>query len=843
MTKGNKIRAILMSIVIFIMMIVLIFGLASATMSTSSNALYDQEESQKQFDPDVTITLRGTRGKILDSNGQPLAYNKPSYDVQFIRATKEERRSENRPLYTESIIKAIEVIKRYGGKIIDTYPIYRNPETLEYYFDWGITNKKAIASRRKSWFEDMKLSQDQEAEDIYEYMRSWLYIPENYSYDEAREVLSIWNDIQRNSSKSYLPITIANNVSEEAVAEIESRSEELIGITTTRSTMRIYPQAEYASHVIGYTGKLSAREAEVIETMTVQDGYSMDDRIGVSGIESTMEQYLTGSTTEHHGHRVLEVTRKNEVVRQTSAQAPTDGNDVVLTLDMDMQKVAYDALEENILKTREEQQQIISENIEKYQAKMAARGKDVNDIKLAETASVVVMQVNTGNVIAMGSYPSYDNNDFIIGLTKDEYKKKYDDNEQVPMLNRAIASKTMPGSIFKMATGWAALQEGVITVDEGIDDEGYYIVKEQRELGNMSTVGAPRCWISLDQVHLHADQTISKALENSCNYYFFTVAERMGIDAMVPWIEQLGLATKTGIELPGELAGRIGGQKVLFDNQKPINELGLAGLVQRKLVTMLREYCESANIKITDDQLFIDCANELMLLVDAERDSNTYGPPIRQIMQEHLGIPQVLSSSRNWTIQIYSVIRDLKWNPNQTIRTGIGQAVVEVTPIAAARYVAALVNGGTVYNASIVDRVIDKDGKTIEKFEPSIAQQLNTNPAYLEAIKTGMNEVFSAEDGSASKRFKQFEYISEMGGKTGTAQISTAANNIDIENTSWLVTFVPYNNPEIVIVSCMPYGYAGSYSDTIHKRIVSHYFERKESEIKKTVIENNGILN
>lgn len=848
MQSGVRNRFILMVIAVLLIFVLLGFWLGRVTLGAQVLEVEDDTLST-QLDTEQTLVLRGTRGKILDANGQPLAYNQPSYDVQFLRDSLTKRASENRPLYTEIMIKTIELIEKNGGKTIDSFPIYQN-EQGEYYFYFD-TEVPDIAEKREiRWRKDMGVaatSADEEEmtpEEIYLYMRSWLYIPESLSFTEARKILSIWNDVQLNSGKSYMAVTVAQNVSEETVAEIESRSEELDGMRTVRSTMRVYPQGEYVSHIIGYTGKVSSQNG----AQAYRDvfGYALEDRVGVAGIEKTKENYLTGSSTEHHGKRVLEVTRKGEIIREIEAVAPTDGSDIVLTIDMDMQKVAFDALKTNIEKTRQEEEALIVEKADKYQA-LLPEGKELKDIQKAETGSVVVMNVNSGKILAMASYPSYDNNDFIVGMVNEEYETKYGEkNPNVPMLNRAIASKTMPGSIFKMATGWAGLQEGVITVDTKISDGGYYIVSDRLNPdGTPDRTGAPRCWIGLESIHNHQDQDIIKALKNSCNYYFFTVADEMKISRMVHWISQLGIDSPTGIELPGEVTGRIGGQSVLFDNTKPINEAGIAGLVKKRIMTLLEEYCEVANIKVTitdDSNPISDCAERLMYLVDDTREDSSYGPAIREIMQEELGISQVLSNSRRWANDVASYLVQLKWNRSQTVRTGIGQAVVEMTPIAAARYVAALVNGGTVYNASVIDRVIDKDGKTIEKVEPSVFQQLDTDPSYLEHIKEGMHEVFSAEDGSASKRFEDFGYIKNMGGKTGTAQVR-AANNIDIENTSWLVTFVPYDKPEIVIISCIPHGYAGSYSDTVVKNIVNYYFERQELTVSKTVTEHNGLLN
>ena len=841
MNGSIKNRFFIMLVVILLSLVLLGVSLGNASLGNMQGSYTEEEMVAPQLETERTVTLKGTRGKILDINGQPLAYNQPSYNVEFLREDIGKRTAEYRPLYTEIMIKTVELIESHGGKTIDSFPILRN-ENGDYYFDWGTQNEASAKKREENWRKDMRVNDNIETpEEIYLYLRNWLYIPEALDYEQARKILSIWNEVQLNSGTAYKPVTIAYNVSEETVAEIESRLAELDGMHTVRTTMRVYPQGELVAHVIGYTGKVSAREnAKAFRDIF---GYAYDDRIGVIGIEQSMENYLTGSSFEHHGKKVYEVTRRGEIVRMIDSEAvsPSDGHDVVLTLDMDMQKVATDGLKENIEKTAADQRQMIQDDMEKY---LALR-EDLSTIKTASTGAVVVMEVDTGKVLASASYPSFDNNDFIVGISSEEYKQLYgEDNPDRPMINRVIGSKTMPGSIFKMATGWAGLQQGAINTETRIDDEGLYSVATNPD-GTPNYVGAPKCWTRLDLVHDHSDQNITKALKNSCNYFFFKVADETKIANLTHWISQLGLDSPTGIELSGEVVGRIGGQQVLFDNTKEIREDTNAGMVKRALKRMLIEYCELANIRFEAeeeaDERIGHCAESLMRLVDDTRQENQYGPAIREIMQTELGIPQVLSNSRSWSRDVASMLFELRWNRSQTVRTGIGQAVVEVTPIAAARYVAALVNGGTVYNASIVDRVIDKDGKTIKQVEPSVFGKLDTNPEYLAAIKEGMHQVFSEEDTSTAARFQGFQYIEQMGGKTGTAQIR-AQDNVDIENTSWLVTFVPYDKPEIVIVTCIPNGYAGAYSDTVVKRIVSYYMERKETTLAKTVTEHNGLL-
>lgn len=151
------------------------------------------------------------------------------------------------------------------------------------------------------------------------------------------------------------------------------------------------------------------------------------------------------------------------------------------------------------------------------------------------------MDVNTGNVLAMASYPSFDPNWFINGLTPEQvdYLMKSDEAaETTPARNKAISMKLAPGSIFKMCTGFAGLMEGVVGIDETIDDESPYYVKDP-ETGEPIMQNPVKCWTKYPQ--RHNNQTIIEALKNSCNYYFCEVANRLGIDKLADWAKSSGL--------------------------------------------------------------------------------------------------------------------------------------------------------------------------------------------------------------------------------------------------------------------------------------------------------------
>jgi signal peptidase I len=187
----------------------------------------------------------------------------------------------------------------------------------------------------------------------------------------------------------------------------------------------------------------------------------------------------------------------------------------------------------------------------------------------------------------------------------------------------------------------------------------------------------------------------------------------------------------------------------------------------------------------------------------ADDSGETLGEHIREILAKNLQISNKLAKSSGLSDNISTALYELTWSPIDTIQTGIGQGYVQVTPIAVARYVAAIANGGTVYETHLVDKVIAQDGTVVYDKEPVVYNTLDAKPEYINAIKEGMRSVVSEEEGTASEAFSNFpdEYLQQLGGKTGSAEVN---KDIDLENNSWFVCFAPFEDPEIALVVYVP---------------------------------------
>ncbi len=918
-------RFLIVAVVMLCMMGALIYRLGTLTIAEGQTWL--EEASGRKV---RSIAVKGERGRILDRNGVVLAYSETCYNVEFLRDA-DNRTDYDSAVYTESLIKAIEIIERSGGTTIDTSYLAMD-ENGEIVYDWGVTSDSAIRARFKNFCEAVglniqrrdpnykdypndsskwDLSKWPTAEYAYNYLRRAWFIPEEYTFEQANKIISIRQEVSLNNYRAYTPITIAYDVDFEVVAEIKQHSDELVGVQVSQSTTRIYPRGETAAHILGYLSRTvdtvsvdtllakgyTEEELEPLykyETTTDDDGntvplldengdivyvydedgnhvidmtassglaYSYSDYIGVSGIESSMEAYLTGATKEHQGVREVEINKNGSIIRELSQTSATNGSDVMLTIDIEFQAVCETALKNIIEKLSADEMDHMLQDIADNEAegKVSEYADKLDSIETAKTGAIVAMDPRTGDVLALASYPGFDPNWFVQGLSE-EQAAYLNDEETTPLRNKAISAKYTPGSIFKMVTGVAGVAEDVVEIEELVNDRGdggYYYIYTTDEDGKESVLktNAPRCW-DWQSGHVdHVNLTLTQALAQSCNYYFCELAYRMGIDTLNEWAGYFGLTSSTGIELPGEATGICGGQQVLFDNTLTNSDgvLSISGqktslpsLVYRRLCTLLRECMDQRMMEIDEDAVSA-CALRLMQIQDG-MGLDGKGPEIRRIISEEIGIPEGYTQTQNWTSEIVSLLNEIQWKPTQTIRAGFGQGVSLVTPVAVARYISAIANEGTVYEAHIVDKIVDQEGDVVKEVEPVVVNEIGDDSAewdaIWDAIKAGMQGVVSLEDrGTAAKKFSdEFTelYLDRLTGKTGTAQIGIAS--IDIENTAWFVTYTPREDPELVLVICVPNGYSGSWTIPAAEEIYTWYFNKQDSAAPETLAAVDGIV-
>ncbi|MGI6152532.1 MAG: penicillin-binding transpeptidase domain-containing protein [Christensenellaceae bacterium] len=775
-----------------------------------------------------TLSVKGYRGQITDINGTPLAYDQSSYNVEFTRDPTRNTPTD-RAYYTDVLIRTVEIIEENDEDVIDTFSIVRDSDG-SFRFDFGVTDEAAHAKREENWRKNMAVSEKAEVgpDVIYRDLRKRYSIPEEYNYEQARKLLSIWQEIQLTSYRAYVPVVIASNIDMETVALIEAESSKLDGINISESSVRVYPKDSVAAHIVGYTGKMT--DNDMIAEMG-QKGYAQDDIIGITGIESSMEQYLTGNSTERQGTREVVVNSNGKIIQELSYTPPSQGNNVVLTIDLDLQMKLEDALQSNINMVYEQRMEEYQKNQEKYDEAFGSR-----EVSQAKMGAAIVMDPNTGNVLAMASYPSYDVNMFSGGISTENMEMLRTDISS-PLFNKAIASKGIPGSIFKLVTGMGGLMEGTINLDTRITDEGAFIKGMSDDASEAEKNNAPKCWVKPD-FSRHSDLNLEEAISVSCNYYFMDTAYNMGIDRLVYWGDQFGLTTLTGIELPGEVAGQVGSPEVLYDPDKDINSQKTSQpvLVRNQIMGYLKEFGESREIEYTQEQVE-QTADRLILL--AAKGEQQIGGDIRVILREELEIPETITRSMGWDNQVAQSLLNLMWNDTQTAISGIGAGITAVTPIGVARYVSALINGGNVYEAHIVDSITETNGNIIEQRAPELFSRIEAPQEYFDTIKNGMKRVATEDGGTAAEYFKDFEEKGyTLGGKTGTGVVS----KIELENNAWFVGFAPYDDPEIVVVTYIPNGLAGKNAIPVAHDIMEYYLDGQQQSDVQEIPGYNSVL-
>lgn len=845
--------------IILALFVMLGAGLGNLTLNQGGELSVESEDKKVR-----TVAQKGTRGQITDITGVPLAYDENSYDIQFVRDPTRNSTTD-KSYYTDILIQAIDIIEKTGGTTIDTLSLKRNDDG-SFGFDFGDISQEAFEKRETNWRKNMYLSSTATPDVLYRELRTRYRIPEEYTYEQARKLLSIWQEVQLSAYRAYVPVTICKNVQMETVSAIEAKSDILDGVQVGESATRIYPKDDVAAHIVGYMGKMN--DDDTIKDFTAK-GYSQEDLIGTSGIESSMEQYLTGNSSEKQGQRVVEVNSKGKVIKERSNTPATNGYDVRLTIDLQFQQVVEKALAANVAQVYDAQVEKYNDPKYRYDRpeanytgydtvlkdREAKEGQttEFDKLNLAKSGAAVVLDINTGRVLAMANYPSYDANIFTGGISQEDMDALNNDPSR-PLFNNAVASKGIPGSIFKMVTGMAGLNEGAINLGTRITDQGPYPLDTEKDPNENAGQGhVPECWVAPD-FSAHSHQTIVEGLENSCNYFFYDTAKKIvdttgNTDTLSKWGEKFGLTSATGIELPGEAIGQVGNQSVLYDPTKPISTFNADGvevsaqktslplLVRNVLIGDLRKMGEDRNITYTDEQL-TKTAERLIEEAGKDLTNFTFGDKIRAILLEELQIPNVVADQKGWVIQTNSRLSELRWNTRQTIITGIGAGSTAVTPIAVARYIAALVNGGNVYETHIVDSVVDDKGNVIEKKDPVVFSHIDAPQEYFDAIKDGMTRVVAEEAGTASKAFDGWAYQNEIIGKTGTGRVST----IDLENNAWFVACAPRENPEIAVVVYIPNGLGGSNAIPAAKDIIEYYLDGKTEEGATTLPSDNTLI-
>ena len=796
--------------VLFGIFVWLVSGLVSLQLNQSEE-LAEKAEGTKT----KSIALRGKRGNITSSDSVVLAEDELIYNVTFQKDASANTKDLYQA-YTASIIDTIGIIEKNGGNLAVSFVIERDPETGTWIFNFGSgVSDSVLETRERQWRANNYLTSMTRygtAEQCIDKLKDRYQIGENISEELMLKIMSIYSEMQMNIFNSQ-PIVIARDVRYETVIEIETRSMMLPGMSIEIGTKRVYPRANLASQIIGYTGAIPSRS---IWLNLEAKGYSYNDTIGRDGIESSMEDWLTQNSSLRKGERIVERDQMSRIVRELSYTAPQDGNNVKLTLNAAYQQVAERCIKENVNSTRDLQEKNLASASWAEANKSDIHNRDwvKYPLALAEHGCLIVLDMQC-RVLACANYPTYDLNALVAGGK--EAMAILGDSRNL-LLNYAIHARGTPGSIFKMVTGMGALASGVLSPTERISDQGYFTKY------NADLTTAPKCWINKNYIYEHANQTIVDGLTHSCNYFFYELSDRLGEERLYRYSSLFGLTSKTGIDLPGEVRSVVGSQNTLYDPSKAMNEANqdtsLPIIVFNQIKKHLRNCGASRNINYDDERLSV-CAKRLMDMAVNYNESE-WLENMRTILMEELNMTKEMVYLQSVIGDTYNYMNDIKWGGGQTILTGIGQSVTVLTPIAVARYVCTVANNGYLYNVSLIDSITSPNGEILSQREPTLIHRLEKSDEFLPLIREGMKGVVD-ESGTAKKYFRNWVYQDQIAAKTGTAQVTS----IDLENNAWFVCFAPYENPEIAVVCFIPNGYSGSEASKAPRDFIEWYMGQK----------------
>lgn len=641
-----------------------------------------------------TVTIRAQRGEIFDRNGKALVTNSYTYNLDFDYGSL----SKKAEVSNEVILGVIEALRETGNiekrtpsnsPLIGFYP--------DYIYDPNLMEDPTYKAKYNRAIKEMGFHEDKDgnpientATELTEKMIKKYKldaVDEDgvpiYSDQEKDELLRVRFDMAFVQFSSVQPYVFAEDVDLKFITYM--KESELRGIMFTENVTRKFEYPGYASHILGRVGPIHAEDLEYYS----EKGYKMNAVVGVDGCEEAFEEFLHGTD----GTMVIEEDENGNILSQRISKKPISGNDVWLTIDIDMQIAAEDGLRDNI----------------KYINDKAASTKGDLDGEDAAAGALTAIST-TGEIYAIASYPTFD-----LSKWSTDYNLWAED-ESKPLYNRALMGQYQPGSTFKVGVAVAALEEGIITPYTTITDRGRYTFYDEN---------GPRCWIYLQKGSTHGTINVIEAIQHSCNYFFYDIGRQLTIHTMNEYCLSYGLGLKTGIEL--------------YEN---------VGVLA--------------------------------------------GPEYR------------------------AEVGASEWFPGDTLQAAIGQSDNLFTPLQISAYTSTLVNGGERYSTHLLGSVRKfYTNEIIYEYQPKKLGDVEMSDLTHNTIKTAMKSV--TENGSASRLFRS--YPVEMGGKTGTAQVSSKKSDNAI-----FTAFAPFDEPEIIATCVIEQGNNGTDAGYTVKDVFDCYF-------------------
>ena len=527
------------------------------------------------------------------------------------------------------------------------------------------------------------------------------------------------------SGSLFQPIPIAKDVSRLVALEIMEQRTLFPGVSAELIAVRDIPRPfdVNMAHIIGYVGPVTDVEIEKQkqEGISADDiGLQNNDSIGRSGVERFYDSYLRGKP----GVKVMAVDKAANIKGVVSETDPESGKYVVLNVDAKLQALVEEQLSAAIDR---------------------ARSKNY----VGESGAAVVVDVKNGNILAMATYPSYDPRIWLGGITNEQFELLSNPKNGIPLISRATQGLFAPASIYKVITTAAA-------AENGFDLNAIYQCPPQMEIGT-------RVFRNYESIGF-GPITLQRAIEVSCDTVFYDIANTLWlrdgglnpIDKPVDAVENMsfafGLGSKTGIDLPEEVRGRVGGR--IFKRN------------------------------------FWDKNHEVW----CERAENGY-PEVEAVDPERAKMLQKFATE--------NCTEGMRFRAGDAVNISIGQGDTVVTPLQMAMAYAAIANGGTVYEPRVVKAIMNADGSVAEKIEPKVKNKLPISNETLKYIQKSLET--TTISGTGAPPFVGFPLSRiPVATKTGTGEV------LGKQSTSWFASYAPADNPQYAVVLMVAQGGTGS---------------------------------
>ena len=486
-------RYLVLGLVLVVLCLAFVIALGVTQIRGPQRFGKDQEEGYLR-----TYTVPGARGEIFDREGRLLVGNSTSYDLIYEYGAMPDTRRE----VNQSLLAIHEAILRTGNgdklsedlfPLEGTYPNMKLTATLR---DKESAHAKAYEKflARQEWKKG-----EVDSEKIIKYFTKRYQLAESlYSNDEITTLMRFYYEMERVDFGQYASYTIASGVNMDLITSLEESNVE--GVNLSLHNERIYSYPGIASHILGRLGRITAETADYYLALD----YPLDALVGTSGCEAAFEEILRGTD----GVMAIRYDDDGNMIEKYYVTEPKGGNDVYLTIDLDLQIAAEEGLKEN-----------------------------VSMVDGSDAGAITVLDPDTGELLAIASYPTYDLTQF----DSADYYASLLANGNLPLYNRALQGVYAPGSTYKIGAALAALETGAVTATDTKDCFGAYPY-----YNNPSCLGE------------HGTVTVTDAIRESCNVFFYYLGEAMGADAMTAYTARLGLGVPTGIEL-SEKSGIVAG--------------------------------------------------------------------------------------------------------------------------------------------------------------------------------------------------------------------------------------------------------------------------------------------